>query len=108
MDALPGKGEKKEEKAEAAAKKKSIEVLLDIDKIIFIWIGNGSEQYQQKCITEICDMAGQISIDPLVCNSDKLLQNKEKTTEIKTILTLFFCMYISGDRLYRKRYNRKR
>lgn len=28
MDALPGKGEKKEEKAEAAAKKKSIEVLL--------------------------------------------------------------------------------
>lgn len=44
-------------------------------------------------------MAGQISIDPLVCNSDiKLLQNKEKTTEIKTILDSF-CMYISGDRL---------
>ena len=52
----------------------------------------------KKCITEICDMAGQISIDPLVCNSDiKLLQNKEKTTEIKTILDSFLHVYQWGQ-----------
>lgn len=43
-------------------------------------------------------MAGQISIDPLVCNSDiKLLQNKEKTTEIKTILDSFLHVYQWGQ-----------
>lgn len=99
MDALPGKGEKKEEKAEAAAKKEEYRSIADIDKIISLY---GSEMDRtisaKKCITEICDMAGQISIDPLVCNSDiKLLQNKEKTTEIKTILDSFLHVYQWGQ-----------
>ena len=71
----------------------------DIDKIISLY---GSEMDRtisaKKCITEICDMAGQISIDPLVCNSDiKLLQNREKTTEIKTILDSFLHVYQWGQ-----------
>lgn len=99
MDALPGKGEKKEEKAEAAAKKEEYRSIADIDKIISLY---GSEMDRtisaKKCITEICDMAGQISIDPLVCNSDiKLLQNREKTTEIKTILDSFLHVYQWGQ-----------
>ena len=59
---------RRKEKAEAAAGEKERvqkhRSIADIDKIISLY---GSEMDQtisaKKCITEICDMAGQISID---------------------------------------------
>ena len=91
MENLPGKGEKKEEKAEAAVKKEEYRSLAEIDMLTAKYDPQAKGNITAKqYIYKICDMIPNTKITELSYDSSaKLLEDRKKASEIKKVLDVF-------------------
>ena len=99
MEKLPGKSDKKVEKAEAAVKKDAYRSIAEIDMLTSQYDPQEKGDVQAKeYISKVCDIVQNVKLTVLEYNDEtKLLEDKRKASELKNVLDIFMNILHWGE-----------